>query len=189
MICEHCGKNEVEILVKQMMDQEVKRLGLCRQCAEDLGFIAPAMPSITISFSLSDGAPRPRKQRRAQPRKREQTFDSLVCPVCGVKFSSFRDEGLLGCPRCYEEFRVPLGAYLQKTQGAESHWIASDVFDDIGLVSRGDENPAAEAPDRDDIARLRRELDEAVSVEDYERAAMLRDILAPLVGEGEIQDG
>ena len=188
MICEHCGKNEVEILVKQITDQEVKRLGLCRQCAEELGFIAPAMPSITISFSLTDGAPRPRKPRRSQPRKREQTFDSLVCPSCGVKFSSFRDDGLLGCPRCYEEFRVPLGAYLQKTQGAESHWIASDIFDDIGLVSRGGEKSAA-APDCDDVARLRRELDEAVSVEDYERAAKLRDILAPLAGESERQDG
>jgi protein-arginine kinase activator protein McsA len=33
------------------------------------------------------------------------------------------------------------------------------------------------------IAKLRSEMDEAISREDYERAAELRDMLAPLVGD------
>ena len=192
MICENCGKNEVEVLIKQVMNQEVKHLNLCRSCAEEMGFIAPVMPSITISFSLADDFQRQRRVRKVQPKKKEQVFDSLTCPFCGTKFSAFREDGLLGCPHCYEEFRFPLGAYLQKTQGAESHWIASDIFKDIGLVGDGGENSADDAVLMEfdsDIARLRVELNEAISREDYERAAQLRDMIAPLAGESERKDG
>jgi protein arginine kinase activator len=177
MICENCGKNEVEVLIKQVTNQEVKHLNLCRACAEEMGFISSTIPSITISFSITEDVQKQRKARKVLPRKKEQNFDSLVCSSCGTKFSAFREEGLLGCPLCYEEFRFPLGIFLQKTQGSESHWIASDIFNDIGLVS-------GESPDTgdDDIARLRLELSEAISREDYERAALVRDMLAPLVG-------
>ena len=184
MICDNCGKNEVEVLIKQVMNQEIRNLNLCRSCAEELGFTSPVMPSITISFSMADGSQKKRKIRKPLPRKKETLSDSLSCSACDTKFSAFREEGLLGCPKCYEEFRSPLGAFLQKTQGSESHWIASDIFKDIGLVSgKGEFEPDDEAGNAEDITRLRLEMYEAVAREDYERAAELRDQLAPLVGE------
>jgi protein-arginine kinase activator protein McsA len=74
---------------------------------------------------------------------------------------------------------------LQKTQGSESHWDTSEVFRDIGIASN---NMALETKDarknelEESIMKLRLEMTEAISREDYERAAELRDILAPLVG-------
>jgi protein arginine kinase activator len=170
-----------------MANQETTHINLCRQCAEELGFISPMIPSITISFSLAEDAPRARRVRKTLPKRKEQSFDSLVCPSCGLSFSAFREEGLLGCPRCYEEFRFPLGAFLQKTQGAESHWIASDIFDDISLAASGDGVTVEENEPSRDVLRLRLELSDAISREDYERAAQLRDMLAPLSG-GSVRD-
>ena len=183
MICDNCGKNEVEVFIKQVMNQEIRNINLCKACAEELGFTSPAMPSITISFSLVDGSQKKRKVRRPLPRRRDHPSDSLCCPECGTKFSAFREEGILGCPKCYEEFRSPLGAYLQKIQGSESHWIASDVFKDISLVTCTGESESADANNAEDITRLRLEMYDAVAREDYERAAQLRDMLTPLVGE------
>ena len=183
MICDNCGKNEVEVFIKQVMNQEIRNVNLCKSCAEELGFTSPVMPSITISFSLADSLQKKRKIRKPLPRKKETFSDSLCCPACDTKFSAFREDGLLGCPKCYEEFRSPLGAFLQKTQGSESHWIASDIFKDIGLVAGKVEFEPKDAGNTEDITRLRLEMYEAVAREDYERAAQLRDMLVPLVGE------
>jgi protein arginine kinase activator len=186
MLCDNCGKNEVEVLIRQAIGEEVKHLNLCRQCAEKMGFISPVIPSITISFSIGESAPRQRKVRKTQTKKREQPFESMCCPTCGSDFQSFRETGILGCPDCYESFRVPLGIFLHKTQGAESHWVASDAFREIGVTAgatncRTDTVTETEET-RGNISRLKLELSEAISREDYERAAQLRDILAPLAG-------
>jgi protein-arginine kinase activator protein McsA len=78
-----------------------------------------------------------------------------------------------------------LGIFLHKTQGAESHWVASDAFREIGVTSGETNHRAAVAETEEtkgNIARLKLELNEAISREDYERAAQLRDILAPIAG-------
>jgi protein arginine kinase activator len=185
MLCDNCGKNEVEVLIRQVIDEEVKNLSLCRACAEKMGFM-PLIPSITISFSIGESPPKQRKIRKAQTKRREQPAESSMrCPTCGSDISSFRETGILGCPDCYESFRVPLGVFLHKTQGAESHWVASDAFRKIGVTS-GEINHKMDVVVKEEkngnIAKLRLELNEAISREDYERAAQLRDILAPLVG-------
>jgi protein arginine kinase activator len=185
MLCDNCGKNEVEVLIRQVIDEEVKTLNLCRQCAEKMGFISPLIPSITISFSIGESPPRQKKIRKAQTRRRELPIESMRCPTCGSDFSSFRETGILGCPDCYESFRVPLGIYLNKTQGAESHWIASDAFREIGVADVTNRRMGIIAEKEEaggNIARLTLEMNEAISREDYERAAQLRDMLAPLVG-------
>jgi protein arginine kinase activator len=186
MLCDNCGKNEVEVLIRQLIDDEVKNLNLCRSCAEKMGFISPLIPSITISFSIGESAPKQRKIRKPTAKRREQPFETMCCPTCGLDFQSFRETGILGCPGCYESFRVPLGIFLHKTQGAESHWLASDAFGEIGVNSGGMnhrmEIPVEKEETDGNITRLKLEMHEAISREDYERAAQLRDILAPLVG-------
>jgi protein arginine kinase activator len=187
MICGNCGKREVEFLIKQVINQEVHNLNLCRVCAEQMGFISPDTPSITISFSLSDAEPAKLKKKKNPARqRREELENALVCSACGTTYGTFRETKLLGCAKCYEAFRFPLGAYLQEQQGAESHWGGmSGMFSDIALA-RG--APAA-APDElksargAEIERIRAELDEAVRSEEYERAAELRDILRPLLAD------
>jgi protein arginine kinase activator len=194
MLCSNCGKREVEVLIKQVVNQEVHNLNLCRVCAEELGFIAPDIPSITISFSLNDPeAHNQRKIKRLQhgAKKSGLMYDSLVCSSCGLEYGAFRETGALGCPGCYEAFRFPLGAWLQKEQGAESHWEGmSGMFDGLGVTEDGwDALSCGKMKDelRSNIVRLRLELEDAISREDYERAAQLRDDLAPLLLSSDVE--
>ncbi|MDR3332954.1 MAG: UvrB/UvrC motif-containing protein [Synergistaceae bacterium] len=188
MLCSNCGKREVEVLIKQVINQEVHNLNLCRACAEELGFIAPDIPSITISFSLNETDTQKQRKVRRLPhgaRKHEALHDSLICSSCGLEYRTFRETGLLGCPECYEIFRFPLGAYLQKEQGAESHWDGmSGTFSELGVagVRSGVIFKDKEKDERqENIRRLRSELSEAISREEYERAAELKEMLAPLL--------
>lgn len=185
MLCNNCGQREVEVLIKQVVNNEVHNLNLCRTCAEEMGFISPDIPSITISFAL--GEPEIAKQkkiRRIQPR-REQNYDLLTCPSCEMPYTEFCETGLLGCPSCYAAFRFPLGAYLQREQGAESHWGGkSEMFSDIAVVEDMERAAQHNRMESERVAhadRLRLEIAEAVSQEEYERAAELRDSLASLL--------
>lgn len=186
MLCSYCGKREVEVLIKQVVNQEAHDLNLCRECAEEMGFISPDVPSITISFSLNEtDVQKQKKIMRAQSKKAETMRDALSCPACKMEYREFRVKGLLGCPKCYESFRFPLGAYLQRIQGAESHWGGmSDMFDDIKTLERRNfsahENTLHDERQAS-IKRLREDIADAVSSENYERAAELRDTLKRLL--------
>jgi protein arginine kinase activator len=189
MLCSNCGKREVEVLIKQVVNNEVHNLNLCRACAEELGFISPDIPSITISFSIGDPEPLDHKKtRRVKLEKKDSTYDALVCQACGMKFSEFRSAGVLGCPVCYESFRFPLGARFQREQGAESHWSGSEAFAGIGVLLDASETVATRRVRNERLAnidRLRHEIEDAVSREEYERAAELKNVLSPLLCESE----
>ncbi|MEM9881734.1 MAG: UvrB/UvrC motif-containing protein [Planctomycetota bacterium] len=98
-----------------------------------------------------------------------QTAEKTCCDVCGMTFADFRETSLLGCPTCYKTFEPPLGPLLERAQEGGTHHI--------GKVPRragvGEQRQMA-------LQRLRHQLDDAVTAEDYELAARLRDDLREL---------
>jgi len=88
----------------------------------------------------------------------------LECAECGLTFQQFRDSSLLGCPECYKAFEGPLGPLLERAhEGATHH---------VGKVPR---RAGAGEARQVQLSRMRKRLDQAVEVEDYELAARLRD--------------
>jgi protein arginine kinase activator len=90
----------------------------------------------------------------------------LGCEHCGTTYDEFRRSGLLGCPECYRVFETALAPLLERAhEGASRH---------IGKV------PSRAGIDelrQQRLRQLRRELEDAVAQEQYERAARLRDEL------------
>ena len=92
-----------------------------------------------------------------------QEVDQQVCPVCGISFFEFRNKGRLGCPFDYTCFGEQLGVLIENIHGERKH---------VGKSPHAAQN----APDRrTQLIKMRRELDEAVAIEDYENAKTLRD--------------
>ena len=93
-----------------------------------------------------------------------QSGQDLSCDDCGLTFGNFREHSLLGCPNCYTAFEPTLGPLLERAHEGGGHHI--------GKVPRragaGEHRQAL-------LMRLRKQLDEAVASEDFERAASLRD--------------
>lgn len=188
MICSNCGKREADVLIKQVVANEVYDLNLCRVCAEEMGFISSDdTPSITISFSFRDAGMLQLGKALNSSGRSVPDYSALRCPDCGTEFKEFEKDSLLGCPKCYETFRLPLGELLQRTQGAESHICSSESFrefavwepkaDDMRMPIIIDDSFA-------DAMRLEHEIAEAVSKEEYERATELRDKLRLLDSGG-----
>lgn len=89
-------------------------------------------------------------------------LDFKTCPICGLGFQDFRKTGRLGCPNDYEFFSEQIDPLLLGMHGATEH---------VGKKPSRVGSPSQKTL----LIRLRRELDDAVSIEDYERAGKLRD--------------
>ncbi len=90
-------------------------------------------------------------------------LDSKTCQVCGITFSEFRNQGRLGCPHDYVEFAEELEQLLWNIHGAAKH------------TGKHPKTSPGDTDARTELIRLRREMKEAVELEDYERAGEIRD--------------
>ncbi len=95
-------------------------------------------------------------------------LDKKTCPVCGITFAEFRKIGRLGCAYDYECFKEDLEPLLVNVHGSRHH-----------QGKRPSRHVAP--PDRQqELIQLRRQMQEAISREEYERAGEIRDRIRQL---------
>lgn len=90
-------------------------------------------------------------------------LDKKACPVCGITFYEFRNQGRLGCPHDYVFFEKELEPLIVNIHGETEH------------AGKHPSKLRAGTDRRTDLIRLRREMKEAITHENYERASELRD--------------
>jgi len=90
-----------------------------------------------------------------------------ICPRCGTREKEIL-KGRAGCPNCFAVFRTEIAAYLQSRYGA-AHYVGDPYIPNPSIrkiLSR--------------VAEAEADLHIALSEEDYERAARLRDTIREL---------
>ncbi|MBL7076690.1 MAG: UvrB/UvrC motif-containing protein [Kiritimatiellae bacterium] len=164
MKCEICECREASVHFKQVCNGQVREMYVCEECAAENGFDLQSplsMPDFLFGAGL-------------QEEKRDATSEK-TCLICGTTGKDFKKRSLLGCPSCYEAFADELSPYLRAMQKGSRH---------VGKA------PAGEALNAE-IAALQQALERAVSAQDFEEAATLRDHIRDLkakldgVGGGE----
>jgi len=98
-------------------------------------------------------------------------LDQQSCPVCGITFFEFRNQGRFGCPHDYVCFADELEPLLVNIHGETEH------------VGKCPKRSAGGSGQQTELIRLRREMKEAVSAENYERASELRDEIRRIENE------
>ena len=132
----------------------MQKVDLCEECAKHKGVNDPA------GFSLADlllglGA--------SQEMEQSAGGAELKCPHCGFTQADFKKAGRLGCSQCYVTFSEGLEGLLKSMHKGTKH---------VGKV------PQAFQQSRDlgeKLKALQKKLDKAVSDEDFEQAAVMRD--------------
>ncbi len=152
MKCDLCDKEAV-VHLTQVVDGEMKEYHLCEEHAQAQGIDIESPISITdILMGLG------------QQGKQNVTGGlTLSCPRCGMARDEFRRSGRLGCPDCYKTFMAELAAAVKAMHHSTQH---------TGRI------PAREGSQtriKSKIARLQKDLEAAVSREEYETAARIRD--------------
>lgn len=175
MQCDQCNVNEATVHELTVINGVKHERHICESCARELN-LGPAGPSLipkivnVISTQPTGEPASPDAAARPTPPQRVAS----ACPNCKTTFSEFKQLGLLGCPTCYATFESQLIGLLERAhEGLAQH---------MGKAPRratGQQEPAfdelAERAER--VKTIRRQLDEAIKAEQYERAARLRDQL------------
>jgi len=159
MKCERCGRRQAAVKYIEVEEGVKRSRWLCEECAAEEGAQAPAADEV-VSSHLQAFLGESGEAAVAAPDA------PVACPACGADLSQLHEIGRLGCPHCYQHFREELLPVLRRYHRATVH---------LGKAPRA-HGPRAVL--RREIGQLRSALEAAVTGENYEEAARLRDLIA-----------
>lgn len=162
MQCDECGNRPATVHITKIENGKKTDKHLCEQCAVENNAL-----SINTTFSINDILTGLMKSGNVLPIKVDVQKD-IKCDVCGLSYNRFRETGRFGCSHCYKVFGDRLNPLFKKLHGNTNHTgkIPNNAGSRIKLVRK--------------IESLKQELNTAVSNEEYERAAELRDQIKEL---------
>jgi protein arginine kinase activator len=163
MLCDDCLKNNATIHMTTFVNGQVKTVHLCAQCAAKRN-----KPSVLPGFSFND---------LISAFYETEEAEEVVCDKCGTTLASFQKTGKLGCAHCYRVFESSLLPLLKGIHMSEKHTGKHPGERVIVEVEK-------ESAPENRKEELKRELRLAVSTENFEEAARLRDEIALLEKEG-----
>ncbi len=161
MICQYCGKHEATTHIKKIINGRAEQIDLCPSCASRLGY-GGIFPGLGLSDFLGSFLGEHGGGSLAQ---------TLRCPQCGCSFEDIAESGLAGCAQCYQTFRDRLAPSIARIHGKARH------------VGKAAQAADARVKARSRLDTLREELNSAVSEQNFERAAQLRDEIKALESE------
>lgn len=158
MKCQKCDR-PATFHITELAGGKPQELHLCEEHAReyltDSDSETPAAPGLAgaLAQQLAVG----------QTAEELARLDQQACPICGITFFEFRNQGRLGCPHDYVCFQKELDPLIMNIHGETTH------------VGKRPKRSAGSTDRQTELIRLRRELKEAVAGEKYERASELRD--------------
>ncbi len=158
MLCDNCKKNQAVVHYTEVVNEKVKKLNLCEECALSKGI--GIQPPFSIG-ELLGGLNTTGIEISAEDK-------SITCPGCGMSFADFKETGRLGCYQCYEAFNKSLMNIIGNIHKSTKHIgkVPSNAKESMGVI--------------DKIRELESKLQEAVQKEEFETAAKIRDQIRSL---------
>lgn len=169
MLCEECQMRPATVHITKIINNEKTQMHLCEECAkqkhisfstgisgfgfDDTGF---SVAKLLSSFFEPTG------------KTPISTSNDLKCSRCGLTFQAFSKTGRFGCSQCYNTFKGQMNPMLRRIHGKTFH---------VGKVPK---RTGGQLRIKHEINRLKRELQEAINAEEYERAAVIRDKIKEL---------
>jgi protein arginine kinase activator len=169
MLCQICKKKEAIITFTKIAGGQKIEIHLCNDCASvysDKFSIFP-LPQFNINDLLAgllNAIDLYQKEGGVIPGKK------IECSNCHLTYDKFKQSGKLGCSVCYHDFREQLIPLLRRLHGNSEH------VGKIPRQSKGKLNKIRK------IKQLKKELQELVLKEEYEKAAKTRDEILKLEG-------
>ena len=172
MLCQECGEKQATLHFTKIVNGEKNEFHICESCAREKGDM---IPGATNGFSIHNllsgllnfepsGTADVKNGGGVEPK-------SLRCEHCGLTYSQFSKIGRFGCSQCYEHFSDRLNPLFKRVHG--------NTFHNGKIPSRSGGLIQAKRQ----VEELKRELQNSITKEEFERAAQLRDQIRQLEGK------
>ena len=158
MVCDACKQQQATVHLTEIINDQMTELHLCEACANQKG------AQVESHFGLADLL-----SGLADVSKTQETEEETLtkaCPNCGMTYEDFRKVGRLGCSECYATFKRSLVSLLKRIHGAPHH---------LGKCPAPLVKPGPKGGGKQELSDLKRRLERAVEMEEFEEAARLRD--------------
>jgi len=148
MKCDLCGKNESSYHSLTIRNNELVELHICSDCRRRKKRDEP--------IDVDDNGYRFLEGLLQSEKNGKSGEPGLVCPVCRTTYREVKRIGLVGCANCYELF----GGVITKEKHKNGFFFRKKPREEYSDLYLGE---------------LRKRLYEAVKLEEFEKAAELRD--------------
>lgn len=168
--CQQCDKPAV-FHITELETGEVREVHLCEDHAR--GYLNQSEDGGSGEGGQGGGLTGPLGV--SQTADELAVLDQKACPMCGITFFEFRNQGRLGCPHDYVHFEKELEPLIANIHGAVKHTGRRPT--------RGEGGDAGLPEGTDELTGIigrRREMKEAIGLEDYEAAREHRDAIRAL---------
>ena len=155
MVCEACKQQQATVHLTEIVNGQMSELHLCEACANQKG------AQVESHFGLADMLVGLADVGKAPEAERETTVKG--CANCGMTYDDFRKVGRLGCSECYGTFKRGLSTLLKRIHGSTHH---------VGKTPSSLVKPGVM---KSELAGLKRQLEQAIELEEFEHAVRLRD--------------
>jgi len=166
MQCDICNKKKATVHLTEIIDDQMSEMHLCEECARKKSVQMEQQFGLAdLLAGLADFGKSTKEEKEIQ--------ESVKCANCGMSYDEFRKFGRLGCSQCYESFKMHLGTLLKKVHGSNHH-----------LGKTPTKILPAEKKMIENLQELKIQLAQAIQVEDFEKAAEIRDKIREMENKG-----
>lgn len=164
MKCQRCDK-PATFHITELTGGKPQELHLCEEHARE--YLTQAGNDQESGGSMANVLAQQMAQQMAVGQTAEELakLDQQTCPICGITFYEFRSKGRLGCPHDYICFEKQLEPLILNIHGESEH------------SGKTPQRCADGSRKRTELIRYRREMQEAIEAENYEKASELRDLI------------
>jgi len=168
MLCQECGSKPATLHFTKIVNGEKSEYHFCESCAREKGELIPGtangfsihnLLSGMLDFDPGSGTAGARGQKPAQ---------TLRCDTCGMSYAQFSKVGRFGCADCYRAFADKLDPLFRRIHGTTAH---------AGKIPK---RGGGQIKYRRELAELKRQLEQLIEREEFEKAAQVRDRIREL---------
>jgi protein arginine kinase activator len=166
MLCQECGKRPSSLHFTKIVNGEKTELHICEACAREKGEIPGSPNGFSIHSLLSGILDFDPMMGKGITELKPQ--ESIRCESCGMTYTQFSKIGRFGCSDCYSTFGNRLNPLIKRIHGNVAH---------SGKIPK---RSGGRIQKKRQLEQLRLDLHMAITAEEFEKAAQIRDAIREL---------